>query len=189
MVVPDGVEIKTNLPDFLRQLREFGDDVTKKVVRAGISAAGQIFKRQVIQLAPVYQGPTRKGREAGTLRRNIIVKRLRPRDGEERQFVGVRTGRSRPRKGAPIKSALLPFYAPWVEKGHRIVARGQKIAGGRRTQALKRERFHASGGKRTRPVRFIRGGFDQGKDQALQAFGERMNARIAKENAKRTPGP
>ena len=129
----------------------------------------------------------RNWRIAGTLKRNIHIKRLRSPKGQEHYYVGVRGGRQRPKKGAPMATFFLPFYWAWVETGHRIVPRGRKLnVGGRRTRALNRERFDRSGGGRTRPVEYLKKAFDSQKGAALDAFNARVQQRINKENAKRT---
>jgi HK97 gp10 family phage protein len=182
----DGVEIRTNLPDFKRQVDAMGVDFERRAFRSGVAAAAQVFRKQAEKNAPVYQGPRRKRRIAGTLRRNILIKRLRAPKGTEKYYVGVRAGRQRPKKGAPMATFFLPFYWAWVEAGHRIVPRGGKLnVGGRRTRALNRERFDRSGGGRTQPVWYLRNAFQQQKTAALVAFSARVQQRIDKENAKR----
>jgi len=178
-----GVTVKTNLPAFKAQLQAFGFDMERKIIRAGVNAAGNVFKKRAIELAPVYSGKrrSRRGAIAGTLKRNIIL--FRPKGkvrGTERQSVGVRSGRQRPRKGSPAFTSILPFYWKWVEAGHRIVPRGGRVTGGRRLKALKLSRFGT-----TKPVEYLKRAWLQMQGAALDAFSRRVQARIDKENAKR----
>lgn len=180
----DNVVLKHNIPDFKKQLAAFGFDMEKKIFRAGVNAAGQIFKKRAIELAPV-SNLRRKRHIAGTLKRNIILFRPKKQTpGTERQSVGVRSG-IKPKKGAAQAHYFLPFYWRWVEEGHRIVKRGSRITGGRRTKALKRARFDASGGGRTKAVWYLKRAFQSVGGAALDAFNKRVQARIDKENAKR----
>jgi hypothetical protein len=188
----DGVVVKHNIPAFKKQVSEFGADMERKIFRAGTSAAAVVFKRQIEKNAPTYRGPPRKTRVAGTLKKNILIKRLRTPQGQEHYYAGVRGGtqgggfRLRRKKGAPPPKGGA-FYWWMVEAGHRKVPRGQKITGGRRLKALKRERFDKSGGGQTEAVEYIERAWQQQKQPALDAFIARVEQRIAKENAKRTP--
>lgn len=170
----DGVTVKTNLPDFKKQMQDFGYDMERKIFRAGVSAAAVVFRKIATPLAPV---------RTGTLRRAIYIKRARDsRNGLEHYVVGVRQGqKAQQRKGGSLDA----FYWRFVEQGHLVRRRGQKIRGGRRSAALQRSRLAASGARRVEARPFLEPAFQRGKDQALRAFTDRVEARIAKENAKR----
>lgn len=182
--MPDGVVTKTNLPEFKRQLKEFGFDMERKVFRNATAAAARVFRGHVMRILqrPRKSDP-KKGVPPGTLRRAIYVKRARniPR-GTEHYFVGVRQGReAQKRKGGSADA----FYWRLVETGHLIRPRGQKIQGGRRSARLQRSRLNASGAKRVPAYPYLAPAFQQGQLQALAKFNESVQARIDKENAKR----
>lgn len=179
----DGVTIRTNLPDFKRQLQAFGYDMQRRIFRSGVAAAAAVFKRAVVQRAPVLRTKHTK-RVAGLLKRSIYTKRARDsKNGLEHYFVGVRQGkRAQQRKGGSLDA----FYWRVVELGHLIRRRRQALRGGRRSVALQRARLNASGAPRVRPYPYLAPAYQAVKGQALQAFNVRVQARIDKENAKRT---
>lgn len=170
----DGITIKTNLPDFKKQLKDFGYDMERKVFRSGVAAAANVFRKLTVQLVPV---------RTGLLKKAIYTKRARDsRNGLEHYFVGVRQGKkAQRRKGGSLDA----FYWRFVEQGHLVRRRGRGIRGGRRSAALQRSRLNASGAARVPAYPFLAPAFQRGKDQALQAFTTRVQARIDKENAKR----
>lgn len=183
----DGVVVKHNIPDFRAQMTAFGNDMTRKVFRSGAAAASGVFKKEATARAPVYQGPRRKKRVVGTLKRNIIMVRARDSKAGFEHYVVMPKQGKKPKKGAPAAFMFLPFYGLWVEGGHRKIPRGRAIRGGRQTRALKRQRFDTGGGGRTQPAWFLRDAFNAKKHLALQAAISRVQKRIDKENAKRTP--
>lgn len=173
----DGVTVKTSLPDFKKQLRDFGYDMERKVFRAGVAASATVFRKRVEQTVPV---------RSGLLKRAIYVKRSRDsKNGLEHYFVGIRQGKAARSRNVRHKGKLVgtanldAFYWRFVELGH--LARG----GGRRSTALQRGRLNASGAKRVPAHPFLAPAYQRGKDQALQAFVVRVQERIDKENAKR----
>lgn len=182
--MPDGIVVRTSIPDFRRQLRELSQDMERKVIRSGVAAAATVFRRQVVK---VLQRPRRsapiKGTPPGTLRRAIYIKRARDSvRGKEHYFVGVRQGKkARRRKGGNADA----FYWGFVELGHLVRPRGQKIRGGRRSAALQRSRLNAAGAQRVPAYPFLKPAFEQARTEALAKFSERVQERIDKENAKR----
>lgn len=175
----DGFFLSTNLPDFKAQLREFGFDMERKVFRSGVAAAANVFKAKAVQLAPTLRVP-RKDRTAGLLKKAIYIKRSKDsRNGLEHYFVGVRQGRAaRQRKGGSLDA----FYWRWVEQGHIARGPGQALRGGRRSKAIQRSRYS---GSRVPAYPFLAPAFQRAQQQALQAFNDRVQKRIDKENSKR----
>lgn len=161
-----------NLPDFNKALSELSSDLQTKIVRAGANAAGQVFKKGVIQQAPVHQGAYRnrkKLKTPGNLRRNIYVARSRSGSSLGKEVFSVRA-----REGKKSKTGDA-FYWRFVEAGHR--KRGAKLTGGRHSRALQRKRHRASAGV-VPGVFFFRYAFNALKDAALAAFNARIQARI-----------
>lgn len=170
------VIVRTNLPQVQRQLREFGLDFERRVVRSATNAAAQVIKKLAKQNAPVLKTPKR-GRIPGALRAAIYIGRDRrvPR-GVERQYVSV--------KGKGDKSK--PFYWRFLEAGWIPRGPGQKFRGGERSRALQRSRALASGARKVQ-YPFIAPAFSAGQGGAISAFYDRIAKRIARENAKQTP--
>jgi HK97 gp10 family phage protein len=169
--------VRDNLPAVRAQMREFGLDFERRVVRSATNAAAQVIKRLAKQNAPVLK-ETRRGRVAGALRAAIYVGRdRRVSRGTERQFVSVKA------KGS---NKLAPFYWRFLESGWIPRGPGKKFTGGERTRSLKRSRALAGGARRI-AYPFIAPSFSSGQGAAINAFYARIAARIEKENAKRTP--
>lgn len=177
----DGVVVRTNIPDFKRQLDAFGLDFTRKTVRSATSAAAGIFKKAVIALVPVLRprigraGPSnRQGkRVAGVLRRSIYVARSRQSTtGAERYVVSFRKQK---------RSGGDPFYGKFLEGGWIPRGPGKKLRGGAHSKALQRSRL--SGQKITKYA-FLAPGFRNAGTTPLDKFTERIQARLDKENKK-----
>lgn len=171
--------VKTNLPDFKAQMKELGYDFERRVFRAGVGAAAQVFRREVQRRAPV---------RTGLLSRAVYVKRDRSSGrGKEHYFVGIRQGK-RARSatvGKGFTGNLDAYYWRFVEAGHLVRQPGGRLRGGTRTRALQRSRLIAGGAKRVPGKGFIRTAFEAKKGEALDAFTARVQRRIDKENAKR----
>lgn len=181
--MPDEVRIRTNLPDFLRQLKAFEFDMTRKVFRNGVAAASRVFKNAVVNvLSRPRRSPVLKCVTPGTLKRAIYIKRDRDsKPGLEHYFVGVRQGKAQQKRKGGNADA---FYWRWVELGHRIRAPGHGIRGGFRKKAVRRAQHDASGGGRVPAYPFLTPAFQKAKEQALEKFLSSVQARINKENSK-----
>lgn len=163
------VNVRTNLPDFRRQLAEVDRKTRTKVVRAALRAAGSIFRKHVRTAAPVLKRPEQH-RVAGALKAAIYVGRARrSAPGNERFFVAVRSGKKYAKKGKGD-----PFYWRFLEAGWIPRGPGQKLKGGERSRALQRKRLRASGAKTVR-YPFFEPGFKSGGQEALNAFNARMD--------------
>jgi hypothetical protein len=182
------VKVVTNLPDFKRQVREFGYDMERKIFRNGVAAATRVFRNGVQRvLSRPRVSPIRKGEHVGTLRRAIYMKRARDsKQGLEHYFVGVRQGKGeRLRKGGSADA----FYWKFVELGHRIVGRfagkytDYPLRGlGRKTgRALRRRQSTTA----VPAYPFLQPAFQIEQLNALKKFNENVQARIDKENTKR----
>lgn len=176
------INVRTNLPDFKRQLANFSADFQKKTIKSALSAAATKFKNLAIARAPVLNplAPTRKKnpRISGLLRKAIYSTRSRSKSGagKETWSVSFRQGRSGAAKG------LDAFYGRFLEAGWTPRGPGKGLKGGRRSKALQRSR--ANGAKIVR-YKFLEPAFRQGGSAALQAFVARIERRINKENQKR----
>ena len=184
----DGVEIRTNLPDFKSQLAKFVVKMQNNIVRAAVNAAAQAFKKAVIAAAPELKQPDKR-RVRGTLKRAIYVYRRRnPEAGTVEFLVSWRKGKKEQRvalkrKGGTVIVNRDAFYAGWLEAGW--VPRGPGKAlwrtarGGQRTRALARQRERAAGAHVVRRP-FLVPGFNAARDAALAAFSAKMQERIDK---------
>lgn len=175
----DSVTAKmVGLPEFSARLRALGQDMERKIVRAGALAAGVVFRNQARELAPTLKLNTRrKDRVPGALKKSIYATRSKSksRPGLETIVVAGRTGK----KGAKKQSASA-FYWRFVEDGHLARGPGGKLKGGNRSRELQRSRLKASGAKFVPPVAYLRRAFQTKQDQAISAFNKRIEARIAK---------
>jgi HK97 gp10 family phage protein len=176
----DGVDVKfLGLPEFSTRLRALSFDMQRKIVRAGATAAGVIFRNAAIANAPTLkQRDTRKvnPRVAGTLKKSIYAARskVKSKPGIEVIVIAARSG------GKAAKSGKSAFYWRFVEAGHLARGRGQKVKGGTRRAGLERARLKASGAKFVPPVEFLKRAFKDNQDAAVKAFNSRIAARITK---------
>lgn len=178
----DTVEIRTNLPEFKRQLVALGSDMEKKIVRSAVNAAATAFRKAIIATVPVLKKPdTRRKnpRVAGTLKRAIYTYRVRnPEPGTVAMKVSFRQGRSEQKKGRDA------FYGRFLERGWVPRGPGRALKGGKRSKALQRERNLAAGAvKHSFP--FIAPAFNRARSAALAAFTNKMTARIEKASRER----
>ncbi len=176
------IEVKSNLPEFSAALKTIREDMQQKAVATATRAAATVFLKTARQNAPRLQEP-RKGRVAGMLARALYVsksKRVRG-QGAVRYFIAVRGGSSRRvnRKSGTVTDA---FYWRWQEAGWIPRGPGQKIRGGRRTQALTRSRLQ---GKKIPGRWFIRDAFKSQQQAAIDAFYARLDAAIRRYNAQK----
>lgn len=164
----DAIKVKSNLPDFKRQLDAFKLDIQKNIVRNATRAAAKVFQRAVIAAAPVLR-KARKGRVAGALRNSIYVKEDRRSKAGTLHFI-VSFKKS---KGSD------PFYGRFLEGGWLPRGPGKKLRGGTRFREVQRLRNEARGARRVR-YQFIEPAAKQGAGAALQAFSEKMTEGLAK---------
>ena len=173
------IEVRTNLPDFQRQMREVSDTVKKKAVRSAVGAAASVFRKAVTQEAPVSNAPHKLagGRVVmpGNLKKNIYTYRVKPKAGLEHYKVSVRGGRTaKTMKSGAVKDA---YYWKWVHEGHVIGG----VRGGKRTKAVKRQQLKAAGRFiQGRP--FLRTGFRKATTEALAKFSDRLGEALKKFN-------
>lgn len=160
------IEFDANLAQFHRALSGLDRRVGTRIVRRAVSAAARIFRGAVRSAAPV---------RSGTLRRAIYIKRSRrSRRGEEIYFVSVRSG---------AKYGLLrvrgrnrdAYYWRWVESGHLVRGRGQRLKGGSNSRNLQRSRLRTTGARAVPANPFIQRGFRSGRAGAMREFEARMS--------------
>jgi HK97 gp10 family phage protein len=171
----DAVQVRTNLPDFKRQLDAFKADMQQNIVRNATRAAAKVFKEAVIAMAPVLRTP-RKGRVVGLLRNSIYVKADRKtKPGTVRYIVGFKKSK----RGDP-------FYGRFLEEGWVPRGRGQRLRGGSRYKRLERKRATAAGRKVQHA--FIAPAARRAASAALEAFKTKMQQGLDKA-AKKTSAP
>lgn len=159
------INIKYNIKPFSAELKALGSDLQRKVVRAGVAAAAQVFKKRAKAGAPML---------TGRLKRAIFAARSRYRaPGMEHYYVAVSSGKGQDK-------STDAFYWRWVEKGH-LATGTRKLKGGTRRRALQRSRW---AGKVVPAQPFMAPAFSGGQREALAAFEKRMTDRILKANRK-----
>ena len=182
--MPDGVQVRINLPDFKRQLAQFDQKIRKRIAGKALLAGGKVFQKEARRRAPVLQKLLAKGRTPGTLKRNIVVLRSRIRRANLVQYnVGVRTSSkvSRGKRAAFIAKGD-PFYWYFLEGGW-IPSGPRKRGGGRASASLLRRRAAGSGARRYR-FPFLAPSFQSLKSTALNEINKVMEVEIAKESAR-----
>ena len=189
--------VRTNLPDFRRQLAAVGDRMEKRYVRRSANAAAGVFRALAREKAPILKSKfnKRKGmnlRFAGALKRGLYVARNRKasRRGIEVYSVKVsgsvrfRSTKSVVGKGKAGGTAL-PFYWRWQEKGWMPRGGGQRLRGGTRYKKLQRERNRAGGARFIEGRWFLRDSAKEGASAAVDAFFRKMTESFAEESRKK----
>ena len=147
------------LQELSQTLMKLPAELEKRVIMGALRAAGQTIRKDAMARAPILEKPDPR-RRAGTLRKNISVRRVK---GKTAVYVGV-FGASR-KKIAAFKAAGGgkgannpddPYYWKWVEFGTKKMA--------------------------ARP--FLRPAFEAQKYEALRMFEVYMRKRLAKEARK-----
>lgn len=187
------VVIRTNLPDFKRQLEHIKLDLRTKVVRQALASGTQAFAKEARRLAPVLQPPKdgrrRINREAGVLKRAIFAAKTKKptAPGVERYYVGVREGKKyqRVKVGKGKYGSRDAFYWRWQEAGWIPRGPGRKIRGGERRRKLERERIVAAGGRRVPGRDFLKRAFETQQQRAVAEFERRLGLAIVKYNGMR----
>lgn len=162
------VIVKTNLPDFKRQMQELGNGFVG-IARSATSAAAAEFAKDVRKIA---RGMNRSGRGTGRLARAVIIKRARrvPR-GTVMYIVGIRQGKSAQRVKRGNKVANLDaFYWRFLEQGWVPRGPGKRLSGA----AHKKRELRRSSAKSRIQYQFLEPAFLSADGRALRTFYERM---------------
>jgi HK97 gp10 family phage protein len=159
--------------DFARIANEAG----AKVLRKGAGAGAQVVKAFVAAGAPTGKSTPRH--VAGTLKRSVraVFAREDSNDNQAVYRVTFHKGKAAQgrltRKGAVFTLPTDAFYAPWVERGHKIVPR-KGTTGAGRTLRRRREQSTAV----VPPHRFMEPAFNAAKEPAtaamISAMGDEM---------------
>jgi len=178
--MPDGIIVKTNIPDFRKQLAELGTRVERRIATRAVGAAAKVFRGVAQSFAPV---------RTGLLQARIYVGRSREsRPGKVVYFVGVRSkGRLSAVQTLDTKRSgrvIDPFYWRFLEGGWVPRGRGRKFRGGTRRRTIERNRAIAAGA-RTVSHPFLAPAFKFAETAALDRFIVVMEQGIAKEEARR----
>lgn len=179
----NSITVRTNLPEFKRELQALGQRIERQIVKSAIRAAGRVFVAEAKRVAPVLDRAIltrKKTRIPGALRSAIRVASSRKsRKNHPVQSVFVKATARQTKRGVD------PFYWRFLEAGWIPRGPGQRFKGGKRRRALERERALAAGATKITKYAFLRPAFYAKKDQALDAFVKSMNEGIAKENMRR----
>lgn len=174
----DGFELKVDIPDFRRQLRQLSKRMERRIVRGAIRDAAVVFRDAARQRAPVLQTPHSR-RIPGTLRRAIAI--LNPRRGGQRGTVRLVVS-VRGATKARLGGARDPFYWRFLEAGWVPRGPGRRLRGGLRERRIRRA---AQRGARQVRYPFLEPAFRQSGSAALAAFTRGMEKRLAE--AERAP--
>jgi HK97 gp10 family phage protein len=179
------LRIRDNLPDFKKQLQRVSNEMQSVAVRASNRKAAQVIARSLRAVAGGRLSPKANPESrTGNLVRAIYVFRngRASTRGAERFLVGVRTGRRSITNKKTGKKVALPdaFYARFLERGWIPRGPGQKITGGNRTRAVKREQLVASGKALRISYPFMQTSFRASQNGAINAFVREMTRQVAK---------
>lgn len=178
MAADRDLDASIDIKDFTRELKQLGKEMEQKVIASAVSAAGEVFKKAIVRIAPAAER-SRGGkhpRVAGLLKRAIYKYRVRdPKTGTVAMVVSFRKGRNaRKRKGGSLDA----WYARFLEFGWIPRGPGQKFKGGKRRVSRQRQAFLGLGGQAIYKYKFIGPGYAKAKGAALTAFTNRMEKRI-----------
>lgn len=179
------ISVRTNTPDFARQLALVKSELQTKVVRQSMGAGAAIFRKAAESEAPkakaAHRGAKKVIVQPGNLRRSIYSFRMRTVAGVVEYRISARKGS---RAKVSKKGGLLDaYYWPWVHEGHLVRGPGQKIRGGTRRATLERNRLKSGGAKMVPPNRFLKRAFDKNQKRAIDATYARMTKLVARLNA------
>lgn len=213
--MPDGdaFTIKTNIPDFKRQLTNFKTKLEKTIVAGATAKGAQVFKKYIRKEAPVAKaGTTHKGQAPpGTLKASIYTYRHRNpqsgtieysisfRKGKDQQRVSVRRAIGKRVKGQKRQIGRVvinrdAFYGRFLELGWFPRKPGQALG---RPQGARGSHFrklgvrrraeerarNAAAGARFIRIPFIEPGFNKATNEVLNVFELEMQKRIDQANA------
>lgn len=166
--------VRTNFPEFIRELRHASRLVQTRAARRAMSEGAAVYRDAVRGEAP---------RKSGRLAKAIYVGRLARRQKNEVGYtVAIRSGKRYQSVGKK-QANRDAYYAYFVHEGHLVRVKGDAIRGGRRRAALERRRARAAGALRVQPNRFILRGFRRASGAALRAIENRMAVEVRKIDA------
>jgi hypothetical protein len=162
------------LEGVLARMAELPKQAAMKVNRGAASAMATKVAQQARYLAPVYEGPDKKGTEPGRLKDAIIRKHLPELSGTYRQtyLVTVRRGQKPAKEGGGIVVrggkvvSLDAYYWPWVEFGHWYVP---PRPSGITRKAHRQKAREGIGAVWVQPHSFLRPALPLAQDEAIQA--------------------
>lgn len=167
--------IVTGLKELQTEYKHLPDKLKRGVIRRGVYAAARVVTNTLTTVAPVHQGHYKqRGRSSGTLKRGVITKRSR--SLETQTQIGYLVTILRGRKFRSVGKRGVnkdAFYWPWVDQGHRIVARGG--AG-----ISKRRRTAQATGRRVPGRFFMARALELSAQHAVNAMAARMRVDLAK---------
>lgn len=151
------------LDETLRDLRKLDETIQRKVLRRSVYAGARLVRDKVKATAPV---------ETGTIKRAVVHKFARElsKDGAQTYVVTLTRGKKYQRVGKKGRNQDA-YYWPWVEYGHRIVARKGKDGG-----TLRARRRAATGSVPPHP--FFEPAYHANRGEAERAIARRMEELI-----------
>lgn len=183
--MPDEVIVRSNLPDFKRDLENFGIDMAQKITGRAARAGITKLKDAVIAEAP---------RRTGRLRAAVYVKSNKKETtaGQWAYGIRIRSGKREQTRRAnkqqrefKFKTVNLDaFYWYYLEKGWIPRGPGNPIGGGKRVRKIRRANLLSHGGANFKRFPFIKPAFQKTRDPALQEIIRLIDERIKRENRK-----
>ena len=160
-----------------RKLKELPKKISSRVLRKSVLAGAGLIKRATSKRVPVGKKARRRGGrvvQPGVMRKALVNKFAKElsNDTQAAYVVTFRRGKKQQEQGRDA------YYAPWVERGHKIVPRKSSKQGGLLLRTLVARRLSAN--RFVRPYPSLGPAFEASKEQALQAMVKRMEAELKK---------
>ena len=122
----------TGLTELQLTYKALPDKLKRGMITRGVAAMAKILVKNTRLAAPLGGPYKKRGKSPGTLKRSIV--RVRARElqtvTQVGQLVTALKGRKYQSTGKKGRN-LDAFYAEWVDKGHRVVARSTVFIAGR----------------------------------------------------------
>jgi HK97 gp10 family phage protein len=151
------------------------------VLRGAVRASSMPVRDAAIANVPTLRKPDAR-RVAGALKKSIRVRGVKVRGTE--LIGGITAGGGNVRVGKGKKAVIAdPFYARFVEFGHLIRARGQRLRGGANARRYQRAALQKSTAPRVAGVHFMRNAGRKAAGSATKAFADYVRQRL-ESNAK-----
>lgn len=183
----------SGLDAFLDALEQLPQKIASNVLRGAVNAGASVVHKEVMQLAPIFEGTEDKRPDPGLLKRAVYHTQIPELSNQFQQtyYVGVRHGKNitvkKKVKGETVTLKADAYYWTWVEWGHFFVPPPPKGPNGKNRVTQRATREKAKTGANSvwvQPHPFLIPGFDHSKGQAVQAMVEYMEKRIPLEAQK-----
>ncbi len=159
----------TGLKETQKALYQYGQKVGDFVIYKALFAGANLVKKRTAALAPVYNGPVKKGVKPGTLRKGFRVKKSKIHSGKfSSDLIGVYLTL---KKGKGRKDPSDPFYGRWLELGWNTRGKAATNRSGIKATFGNRTGRKSAQGKTNVPGKFfMSNAFNSTKNEAVDTI-------------------